>query len=267
MPGNIRILAIGDIVGKLGRKTVQELIPRWQQTYEPNVIIGNVENLAHGKGVTEKTLAEISNYGVTICTAGDHIWDKGDLFLESYERIPMALPANDERTPDTLRWQSYSIGNEKIFVLNLVGQVFMPGVHVNNPFTSFDSLYEEMGRPKLLLVDFHTEATSEKVAFGYYADGRASIVYGTHTHIPTADAHILQGGTGYITDVGMTGAWESVLGVDKEVIVRRFVTESKEPFTYSESGPAWSNAIVCDLNATTGKCTSINLITEKLTIN
>lgn len=267
MQGKLTILFIGDIVGKLGRTAVKTILPKWQQQYKPDVIVANVENLAHGKGVTRKTLAEMTQLSIDIFTAGDHIWDKAELRREDFSSFPIALPANDSRTVPHCRWQTVTVGHDTLFVLNLVGQVFMDDEHRQSPFHTFDRVYEEMGKPRFLIVDMHAEATSEKVAFGYYVDGRASLVCGTHTHIPTADARILPSSTGYITDCGMTGSNDSVLGVRKDIIINRFLNATKEVFEYPESGPIWINGVLADLDKKTGTCIKLQLLTEMLTIN
>jgi 2',3'-cyclic-nucleotide 2'-phosphodiesterase len=268
MSKNITVLVIGEIVGKLGRRVVTKILPAWRAKYRPDLITANVENLAHGKGVTQKTMTEMKMAGIDIFTSGDHIWDKQNPSFDGFERdFPIAVPANDSRAPEKLRWQTFAFGKEEIFVLNLVGQVFMTGEFTGNPFHAFDSIYEEMGKPKLLLVDIHTEATSEKVAFGHFAAGRASVVYGSHTHIPTSDERILNKSTGYITDIGMVGSDDSVLGVDKEVIIDRFLENDKKTFIYPEAGSAWFNGLLCQLDVNSGKCIKIQRLSEKTNIN
>ncbi len=266
MPGNIRILILGDVVAKIGRRAVREILPLWKKKFAPDAIIANVENLAHGKGITESSLKELRDAGVTVCTAGNHVWHKEDPQKDSIRQIlPIVLAANDSRTDAHARWHKLLLGNTELFVVNLQGQVFMAD-EFENPFLVFDKLYDEMGRPKHLIVDLHAEATSEKVAFGYYADGRASLVYGTHTHIPTADERILPDGCGYITDCGMVGARESVLGVAKETIIKRFLGQGKEVFIFPENGPAWVNALLCELDEKTGKCIQLKRLAETIII-
>lgn len=267
MRGKIRLILIGDVVAKLGRKALRDTLREWQGKFKPHAVIANVENLAHGKGVTKKSLEELRIAGVTAFTGGNHVWQREDPLGEELHSLNLALPANDPRTPETSQWISLPLGKEKLFVLNLLGQVMMPDATTENPFLTFDRLYNAMGKPHLLVVDLHAEVTSEKVAFGYYVDGRASVVYGTHTHIPTADTRTLAGGTGYITDIGMTGSNDSVLGVGKETIIKRFVHSEKLPFDYPENGPAWVNAIYCELDPATGRCISIKQIAKKFTIN
>ena len=202
----IRILFFGDVVGKIGRRAVTAILPQWQKKYKPDLVIANVENLAHGKGVTERTLQELKSAGINIFTGGNHIWSKDDPSSEAIQaNYVLALPANDPQTPVTHRWQTIPVGEQELYLLSMLGQFQMEGENIRNPFHEFDELYETMEKPKLLLVDFHAEATSEKVAFGLYLDGRASAVLGTHTHVPTADGRILPGQTGYLSDLGMVG--------------------------------------------------------------
>jgi len=215
-----------------------------------------------------QTLAEMSIAGIEVFTGGDHIWSKIDPVEDELQnKYRIALPANDTRTSASLRWQKIKIADQEVFVLNLLGTVFMTNEYTDNPFQKFDELYEEMGKPKLLVVDIHAEATSEKVALGHYLAGRASLVYGTHTHIPTADQRILDEHTGYITDLGMTGSNKDVLGVDRHIIIDRFLEKEKSAFEYPEHGPAWMNAIYCELDITTGKCVKLTRLNAKSLIN
>ncbi|MBI4091041.1 MAG: YmdB family metallophosphoesterase [Candidatus Komeilibacteria bacterium] len=264
---HIKLILIGDVVAKLGRKVLAEILPMLQKKYKPDAVIANIENLAHGKGVTKKTLTELSELGVTAFTGGNHAWKKEDPTSDEIRgSFALALPANDPRTVALLASASLKVAGETLHIISLEGQLGMNEEGIGSPFLAFDQLYDGFGKPKLLLLDFHAEMTSEKGAMGFYADGRASVVYGTHTHIPTADARILAGGTGFITDIGMTGSNDSVLGVDKHVIIDRFLG-NKKTFEYPESGPSWLNAIYCELDPKTGHCTMIKQVQEYLTIN
>lgn len=263
----IKLILIGDVVAKLGRRVLAKVLPALQKKYKPDAIIANIENLTHGKGVTAKTLTELSELGITAFTGGNHAWKKEDPASDEIRgNFTLALPANDPRTIQPLSRQSIEVNGATLHILNLEGQLEMGEEGIENPFTTFDALYEKLGQPKLLLLDFHAEITSEKVAMGYYTDGRASVVYGTHTHVPTADARILAGGTGFISDIGMTGSNDSVLGVDKSIIIDRFLG-IKKTFEYPEVGPSWLNAIYSELDPKTGHCTMIKQVQEYLTIN
>lgn len=267
MLSTIRILFIGDIVGKIGRRTVASLLPALREEHKPDAVIANAENIAHGKGVTEKALAEMKAAGVDAFTGGNHVWSKSDpTDAELQKNYPLALPANDPRAPASLRLLQLPVAETTLYVLNLLGRFEMHDESSADPFTTFNELRTTLGGKTLLFVDFHAEATSEKVAFGFHVNGRASAVLGTHTHIPTADERILTGGTGYITDVGMTGSNDSVLGVAKEVIIARFLTESKETFIYPETGPAWLNGVILDLDKNTGNCVRLERVQKTLII-
>jgi hypothetical protein len=200
-------------------------------------------------------------------TGGNHVWQKEDPGKDPIaSSFPIALPANDPRSAASLWSLTLPLGDEKVFVLSLLGQVGMHEEGTENPFLCFDSMYERLGRPKFLIVDLHAEATSEKVALGHYADGRASLLYGTHTHIPTADERILPRGTGYVTDLGMTGSDDSVLGVSKDVIVKRFLGGAKETFEYPEDGRAWINGLYAEISRETGRCVKVQRIHKQLII-
>jgi len=266
MRGSVKLIILGDVVAKIGRQAVADVLPRWGKKYKADAVIANVENLAHGKGITKKTLAELKEAGVAAFTGGNHLWRKHDPASDDIRgEFSVACPANDPRTIPPLRWQTIKTKGGTLFILSLEGQLAMHDEGLTSPFIAFDSLYAEMGTPKMLIVDLHAELTSEKGAFGHYTDGRASVVYGTHTHIPTADTRILPDGTGFITDVGMTGSDDSVLGVEKHIIMKRFLGE-KQTFEYPEQGPAWINAIFCELDPKTGHCTMIEQLQEKLII-
>lgn len=266
-----KILFIGDIVGKGGRQVLAEVLPQWQEKYKPDVVIVNVENMAHGKGVTPNTMASIADLNIDCYTSGNHVFDKFELTKECFEKYPSLIrPANyeslkfkEDKEPKSVpgygyyRFSKTLIGPDKsghllpssfvplsgitadkegeeentsqqqFLVLNFSGTVFMdkgfPG-EISNPFHKVDQiLTEQAQKGDIIIVDFHAEATSEKVAFGYYLDGRAAAVLGTHTHVPTADARVLPGGTAYITDGGMTGPQDSVIGVKKENVLKKFL--------------------------------------------
>lgn len=263
MSKHITLIVFGDVVARLGRSTLAAVVPLWRKKYKPDLVVANVENLAHGRGVTLKTLDELQKIGIDAFTGGNHVWTK-ESPLELMQEHHLAVPANDPRTPIDKALVKVPCGDQALFVLNLQGTIFMNDDSVENPFLHFDKVVA--GKPLPLLVDLHAEATSEKVAFGHYVDGRASLVVGTHTHIPTADAKILPKGTGYITDIGMTGSDDSVLGVNKEIIIKRFTGEAKEIFDYPEHGPAIANAILATIDMTTGHCTTIEHISHKLII-
>lgn len=223
-----KILFIGDVVGKSGRKILQEVLPQWKEKYKPDVTIVNVENLAHGKGVTLNTLSALDGLGIDAYTSGNHVFDKGDLSKESFEKYPNLIrPANFGDQLPGHGYYRFSQNSQQYLVLNLNATVFMEKQFeggISNPFLALDKLLlEQAQKGDIIVIDFHSEATSEKIAFGYYADGRVAAVFGTHTHVPTADARVLSGGTAYISDVGMTGARDGVLGVKAENALKKFL--------------------------------------------
>jgi metallophosphoesterase (TIGR00282 family) len=252
-----KILFIGDVVGKPGRQALREVLPMWKEKYQPDVVIVNVENLAHGKGVTLSTLEEVDRLGVECFTGGNHIFDKMQFAKECFEKYPKLIrPAN---YPDNLPGHGYyrfSLGDQQILVVNLSGQVFMDKQfaegEVQNPFTTLDRILTDQGQKgDIIFIDFHAEATSEKVAFGYYVDGRTSVAVGTHTHVPTADARVLPQGTAYVTDVGMTGALNGVIGVKKENVLKKFLNPSEKFVNeMEEDGPTQVNGVLVEVGDT-----------------
>jgi len=252
---------IGDIVGQPGRNIVHKLVPRLKEELNIDFIIANAENSAGGNGITRATADEILASGVDLLTGGNHIWDKREIteWIDAEPRL--VRPAN--YPPDT-PGRGYTILKSNrginVAVINLSGRVFMPPLDC--PFQTVDIILKKISsQADFIIVDFHAEATSEKVAFGYYVDGRVSAVIGTHTHIQTADARILPKGTAYITDVGMTGPYESVLGVRKELAIASFTTQLPQRFEVAK-GYAQFNAVILDCDTATGRVKSIENIQE-----
>ena len=220
------ILFIGDIVGKPGRRCVQKALPQLCAELKPDVIVANIENLAHGKGITESTFAEVKNVGIDVYTTGNHVWDKPEgIELLKDQKLPIVRPANYPKGVPGKGVYMIEKDGVRVSVLSLMGRVFMRQ-HLDDPFRIFDEIYEQVKSSDVIIVDFHGEATSEKCAFGWHAAGRATLVVGTHTHIPPADARILTGThTGYVTDVGMAGSRDGILGFEKEPILSAFLTQ------------------------------------------
>ncbi len=243
----LKIIFFGDITGEPGRKAVKKTLPGLIEQEKPELILANVENLAHGKGVTVKTLEELIRIGVHGFTAGNHIYSKKDLSNETLEKYADRLvrPVNIPKTYAGKEAASFETNKGKVLIGNFLGQVFMEKqFHADNYAAT--------------LIDFHAEATSEKVAFGYHLDGRVSAVVGTHTHVPTADAKILSGGTAYITDVGMCGAAQSVLGVRKELSLQRFLTGERVPFDIPEDASAAElSYVMIKIDEVSGKAVEI----------
>jgi len=221
----LNILLCGDVVGRPGRDAVKAHLPELRRDLRLDVAIVNAENSAHGFGLTEKICGELYEAGADILTTGNHVWDQREI-IPYIERDPRVLrPANfPPGTPGAGSYLHRLNDGRQLLVVNLMGRLFME--MLDDPFRAFNDLVAPytLGRDVAIVVDFHAEATSEKTAFGHFADGRVSAVIGTHTHIPTADHQILVGGTGYISDIGMCGNYDSVIGMQKEVSIRRFVT-------------------------------------------
>lgn len=238
----LKIIFFGDITGEPGRAAVKKILPQLMESEQPDLVLANVENLAHGKGVTVKTLEELIRLGVLGFTSGNHIYSKKDLSEQTFQKYPDKLvrPAN---IPDTYTGKSAVViptTKGDVLIGSFMGQVFMEKQFhdpISSPFVEVENWLAQNDPKKYaaVLIDFHAEATSEKVAFGYFLDGRVSAVLGTHTHIPTADAKVLPGGTAYITDVGMCGAAGSVLGVKKELSLERFTSGNWVPFDIPEN--------------------------------
>ena len=248
-----KILFIGDIVAKPGRNVLRRVLPEWKEKHKPDVVIVNVENLAHGKGVTPITLAEIEALGVDCFSSGNHIFKKGELSKECFEKYPKLIrPANFSGSLPGHGYYRFSQKDQQYLVVNLNGQVFMEKQfegEIANPFLTVDSIIaSESQKGDIIIIDFHAEATSEKVAMGFHLDGRVSGVFGTHTHIGTSDFRILPNQTAYVTDVGMTGTRDSVLGVKKENALKKFLEQGKFVNEPEEQGVLMVNGILVEIN-------------------
>lgn len=255
----MRVLFLGDIVGRPGRRAVKELLPSLYEKYDPHLVIANGENAAGGNGITRKTADEIFLSGVDILTMGNHVWDQKEVydFIDRGDRI--VRPANyPPDTPGRGYMITYSRDNNKVGIINLSGRVYLPALDC--PFRMLDEILPIINKQtKITIVDFHAEATSEKMALAWYADGRVSAVIGTHTHIQTADERILPGGTGYITDAGMTGPQNSILGVKVEPVIQKFLTQRPVRFEVA-SGSVQLNAVYLEIDHEKGITTTIKRI-------
>ncbi|MEW6162128.1 MAG: TIGR00282 family metallophosphoesterase [Nitrospirota bacterium] len=252
----MKILFIGDIVGKVGRITTKALLPTIVDRYKIDLVIANGENLAGGFGLTDKTVSEIFSYGVHIITTGNHVWDKKEFVAQISKENRVLRPLN--YPPGVPGYGSiiYPLPNgEKVGVISISGRVFMS--NIDCPFRTGKEEVEKIGLiTKMIIVDFHAEATSEKMAFGYFMDGRVSAVIGTHTHVQTADERILPGGTAYITDVGMTGPYNSIIGIEKEQVIQRFLTNMPARFETAR-GEGIFSAVIVEIDDKTGKTTAV----------
>jgi metallophosphoesterase (TIGR00282 family) len=241
---------LGDVVGKSGRHAVAWATPRIRARHAVDLVIANAENSAGGFGINPAGIAEMEAAGVAFFTTGNHVWDKreGIALLDAKPNI--VRPANYPGAPG--RGAALVPNTEgRVAVLNLQGRVFMPPLDC--PFRTADQLLAALpASAKVIVVDFHAEATSEKIAMGYYLDGRVSLVLGTHTHVPTKDARIFPGGTGYVTDVGMTGSYDSILGVSKEDVIERFLTMRPTRFEVAKNDVR-CDYIVAEVDDETGR--------------
>ncbi len=249
-----KILLIGDIMGRPGRLAAAQVLPMWREEHNVDVMIGNVENLAHGKGITLNTIAEMEALGFDAYTSGNHVFKTGQHSTETFDKYDKIIrPANYVGDFPGSGYYRFSKNGQQYLVLNLSGRVFMEkqkpteDTETNNPFFVLDELLEQQAqKDDIIIADLHAEASSEKNAFGWYADGRATIVYGTHTHIPTGDTKILPKGTAFQTDIGMTGAKDSVIGVIAQNSIDMFLEKSKMKFELPESGPAIVNGLLVE---------------------
>lgn len=267
----LNILIFGDVVGKIARKALAVKLPDLKSRYKPDLTIANVENLAHGRGITEKSLKEISDAGVDIFTSGHHVFEnqQGLPLLDDPEWAEQLIrPANvDPKLPGN-GWIHLKIKQTQISILNLQGQLFMPQ-EASSIFLAFDRFWTEQitkSSKSITIVDIHAETTSEKNAFAHYVDGRADIVFGTHTHIPTADLKTLPGGTVQLTDVGMTGACDSVIGFEKNSSIKRFLHETTKSYKIPEHGDVCLNGLFVSLDIDTKKVSKLIQIQETIAI-
>jgi metallophosphoesterase (TIGR00282 family) len=257
--GDLNILFIADIVGKPGRWAVSQLLPDLKKTHQIDFVIANVENAAGGFGLTKEIAKKIHSYGVDCLTSGNHIWDRKDIYpyLENDERI--LRPANyPPDAPGRGRGIYESQDGQKVGVLNIQGRVYIK--EIDCPFRVAEKEIKELkGETDVIIVDLHAEATSEKIALGWYLDGKVSAVLGSHTHVQTADETILPGGTGYITDAGMTGAHDSVIGIKKEDALARFLQQIPHRFTPARKDIKFCGVSV-EVDPESGKTTRIERI-------
>jgi len=255
----MKVLFIGDIVGNTGRSALKQVLPALRDKYSPHIVIVNGENAAHGRGITAQIARDFFEWGVHGVTLGNHAWDNKDIFEWIDEEPRVVRPAN--YPPGTPGSGSAVIkaNGKRLGIVNLQGRTFLPPIDC--PFRKADELLEELKRDgtACVLVDFHAEATSEKIAMGWYLDGRASMVVGTHTHVQTNDDRILPNGTAYLTDVGMVGSREGVLGMERSAVEYRFLTQLPARFTVDE-GKWQFHAVLADLDDGSGTARAMTKI-------
>lgn len=253
---SLRIIFVADICGKFGRRFLGRALPLIRIKYSPHLVIANGENSAGGLGINRKTAYEILDTGVDVITGGNHSWDKKEALelIKEEPRIlrPMNFPESAPGKGHYVFDINNSSGTTSILVLNAQGRVFMEPV-VDNPFVALDRFLKKTDdRQKVIFVDFHAEATAEKQAMGFFLDGRVSAMLGTHTHVQTADLRILENGTAYQTDVGMTGSLDSVIGMKREPVIRKFVTGINQKFEVAKENMILDMTLI-DVDRTTGK--------------
>ncbi|MBS4189307.1 TIGR00282 family metallophosphoesterase [Bacillus sp. FJAT-49705] len=258
----MNILFVGDVVGSMGRDMVKEYVPKLKEKYRPQITIINGENAAGGKGITEKIYRGFLETGAQAVTLGNHTWDNKEIFEFIDEAKYLVRPANfPEGNPGKgIVYLKYNA--EEIAVISLQGRTFLPAIDC--PFRKAEELVQEARkRTPFIFVDFHAEATSEKQAMGWYLDGKVSAVVGTHTHVQTADNRILPEGTAFMSDVGMTGPYDGILGVERDAVIKRFLTSMPVRFEVPKEGRAQLSAALIDIDNKTGKAKRI----ERILIN
>ena len=252
------ILMIGDVIGRPGRGAVEALLPCLRQQYGVNLVIANAENIAGGLGVTSTTAKALLNAGIDVLTSGNHVWAHREIIPYLDSDMPILRPLN---YPPDVPGRGYIVTGQAM-VVNLMGRTFIG--NFDCPFRAMDKLLaERKDKPPVVIIDFHAEATSEKMALGRYLDGRVSAVLGTHTHVGTIDAQLLPGGTAYVTDVGMTGPVDSIIGDDAEAVLSRFLTMIPHRLSVGK-GKTVFNAIMVEIDDTSGRATGIDRICREV---
>jgi len=254
----MKVVFIGDIVGNVGRDTVKRLLPWIKDKYQPHIIIANGENAAGGRGINAAIARELFEWGVHGITMGNHTWDNREIFEFIDDEPRLIRPANLPPGTPGAGSAVIKVGNKELAIVNLIGRTFLPPSDC--PFRAADEIVDELRRKhRCILVDFHAEATSEKIAMGWHLDGRASLVVGTHTHVQTNDDRILPEGTAYVTDAGMTGPRDGVLGMDREIVIRKFMTGLPARFQVADTKWILSGVFV-DIDEATGKAVKVQTI-------
>jgi 2',3'-cyclic-nucleotide 2'-phosphodiesterase len=248
----MKILFVGDVIGRLGRKTVQALLPALKRETEAELVVANGENAAGGRGLTVATADELFAAGVDVITSGNHVWEIREIYPVLDSETLVLRPLN---YPPGVPGRGLLIAHGAAFI-NLQGRTFM-GAETDCPFRAANEALEHLQDTPVIIVDMHAEATSEKAALAWYLDGRVSAVIGTHTHVATADARVLPAGTAFITDVGMVGPRDSIIGMEVKPIVERFLTQLPTRFSPVETGPAIFNSVLIDIDEASGRAHSI----------
>ena len=253
----IRILFVADVVGQPGREAVKSILPGLKKELGADLTILNGENAAGGFGLTGKLVAELRASGADVITTGNHVYAQKDFVNELPTLDHVIRPANYPPKAPGKGWTTISAAGQEVLVMNLIGRIFLDPL--DDPFRTAEAILAGHPETRIVFCDMHAEATSEKTAMGWYLDGRASAVVGTHTHIPTADARVLPGGTAYVTDVGMVGPRDGCIGMDKDVVLQRFLTGVPNRFVVA-SGVVTFNSVLVTISASTGRATSIQRV-------
>jgi len=252
-----RILFVADVVGQPGREAVKAILPALKREVRPHLTVLNGENAAGGFGLTAKIASELKGAGADVITSGNHVFAQKEFVGELPNLDRVLRPANYPPTAPGQGWCTLEVEGHQVLVMNLIGRIFLDPL--DDPFRAADAILASHPEARIVFCDIHAEATSEKTAMGWYLNGRASAVVGTHTHIATADARVLPGGTAYVTDVGMVGPRDSCIGMDKDVVIQRFLTGVPNRFVVA-SGPVTFNSILVNIDGSTGRATSIQRI-------
>ena len=260
--GDFRILFVADVVGSPGRDAVKALLPGLKRELEVDLAVVNGENSAAGFGLTAKLVDELRASGADVVTTGNHVFAQKEFVAELPTLERVTRPANLPPEAPGKGWCVVEAAGHRVLVMNLMGRIFIDPI--DDPFRAADAILAEHPDVKIRFCDMHAEATSEKTAMGWYLDGRVSAVVGTHTHIPTADARVLPGGTAYVTDVGMVGPRDGCIGMDKDVVLKRFLTGVPNRFVVA-SGPVTFNSVLVTINTSSGRATSIQRIDREHT--
>ena len=252
-----RILFVADVVGHPGRDAVKALLPGLKRELGAHLTVVNGENAAAGFGLTAKLVQEIKAAGADVITTGNHVFAQKEFLAELPHLERVTRPANYPPGAPGTGWCTLEAGGQEVLVMNVMGRIFVETI--DDPFRAADAILADHPNHPIVLCDMHAEATSEKTAMGWYLDGRVSAVVGTHTHIPTADARVLPGGTAYVTDVGMVGPRDGCIGMDKDVVLKRFLTGVPNRFVVA-SGPVTFNSVLVTISASSGRATSIQRV-------
>ena len=260
----VTVLAIGDIIGRPGREAVARLVPPLRREFSIDLVVANGENAAGGFGLTPKIADDLFSLGIDVLTSGNHIWDQREMMTGFDDHRPILRPHNYPAGAPGRGWFCHDLGEKgQVLIGNVQGQLFMPPI--DSAFKAADEVLRQGVGTNVRLMDIHAEATSEKIALGWHLDGRASFVFGTHTHVPTADTRVFPGGTAFVSDLGMVGPRDSVIGMDREISLQRFLTGLPHRFKVAE-GVVTFNSVLVRIDGHSGNATHIERIDRTVSI-